>query len=488
MKLLELLKGIEISGTLQVPDMQIKGITLDSRNVKPGFLFIAVKGEKADGHEFISCAKSAGAAAVLTQKKLKENDIYAVHVPDTRDAMAKIARNFYKEPDKDINLVGITGTNGKTTVSYMVHKILQQIDEMTGMIGTIHHNICGNSIESKNTTPEAIDIYGMIDQIRKCNGEHLVMEVSSHALALKRVAGLKFNVAAFTNLSRDHMDFHKNEADYFECKSRLFKENLKENGTAVINKDDAHGRILLAKQSNALTFGWESRGKNDVYVRTCEYGRNFTKVTLGSPCGDLDIKTSLMGMHNIYNLMAGAACACALNVNPELIIKGLEELKCVPGRFESINAGQPYSIIVDYAHTPQALELLLKAAKEITRGRIICVFGCGGDRDMGKRSIMGKVVSSQADLVIVTSDNPRTEDPDSIINMVLEGVDKDKSPIVIADRQEAIYKAVNSACPEDCVIIAGKGHEDYQIIGSKRIHFDDREVVKNAVMGKTICA
>jgi UDP-N-acetylmuramoyl-L-alanyl-D-glutamate--2,6-diaminopimelate ligase len=404
-----------------------------------------------------------------------------VRVTDIRKAMAIVSNDFFGKPQESLILTAITGTNGKTTTSYIVRSIFESAGLGCGLIGTIKHIIGDEVVESLNTTPEAVHIHSLMKKMVGKGQKACVMEVSSHALALDRVYGIKFRAAAFLNLTRDHLDFHGEEDKYMEAKGTLFRE-LPFSSTSVINIDDPHSEYFIeqAKHANLLTFGWNEQA--DIHPLEAELGPNGTKVNFSSPKGKFQCTIPIPGRYNVSNAMAGAGIALSCGLPISAIMIGIENLPQVRGRFESVREGQDFSVIIDYAHTPDALERILSSAREITDGRLISVFGCGGDRDRGKRPVMGEISTSTADLTIITSDNPRTENPVSIIDEIISGISETKASYeVIPDRARAIEFALKMARPGDTVVIAGKGHEDYQIIGREKRHFDDSEVVRTVL-------
>jgi UDP-N-acetylmuramoyl-L-alanyl-D-glutamate--2,6-diaminopimelate ligase len=466
-------------------DPEIRGIKMDSRKVVPGDLFVAIPGFKDNGSRFIADALKKGAAAVVTEQAggTEKANVPVVLVNDARIALALIAGALYKHPDMQLQVTGITGTNGKTTTAHLTNAVLEAAGRRSSLLGTISHTILGRTIDAQNTTPEATDLFAFFRETADGNGDSVVMEVSSHALALNRVYGIKFDTAVFTNLTHDHLDFHKNVDDYFAAKSILFLKNLKKNGTAVINMDDPYGKklcTLMKKERNdciLLTYG--SSNDASIYPKTCRIDWKGIALTLHTPSGELVIDSPLSGNFNVSNLMAATAAGLAHGIDQSEILSALRSFHNVPGRFESMRLGQACAIVIDYAHTPDALERVLISARSLTRGKVIVVFGCGGDRDRTKRPVMGAIATRLADTIIVTSDNPRTEDPQSIIKEILAGIRDNSSVEIEPDRKKAIEMALASADAQDCVVIAGKGHETYQILGTVKHHFDDHEVVRS---------
>lgn len=479
MKLRDLTSELRKAEIYGAGDPDIGAIIYDSRLVKPGSLFMAVQGFAVDGNLFVSDAVSKGAVAVLTDKPGLTAPVPVVQVNDARRAMAIIADRFYGSPQKSLIMTGITGTNGKTTTSYMVRAIFEAGLLDCGLIGTIKHIVSGREVTALNTTPEAPDIHAMLAEMAANGQTACVMEVSSHALALTRVAGIEFRAAAFTNLTRDHLDFHHTFEEYLDAKSRLFV-NLAGDATAVVNRDDPYAdHIIRAAQPSAvMTYGFED---GDIRVVECSLAPDKTDIVLETPAGLIETCLNIPGRYNVANAMAAAGVAVSCGLPCDVVSRGLAELNTVPGRFETVNEGQDFTVVVDYAHAPDALERILTSVREVTRGRLISVFGCGGDRDRGKRPLMGEISARLADVSIVTSDNPRTEDPRAIIDDILAGVPDTADYVVIPDRKQAIKKAIEMSETDDSVVIAGKGHEDYQIIGKEKRHFDDAETARRFI-------
>jgi len=435
----------------------IKGITYNSKEVKEGFAFVAIPGTKADGYSFIPQAIKNGAKLVVAEKDFKIPDgIEKRIVPDARKALAELSSEFYGDPSKKLTLIGITGTNGKTTTAYLIESILKTAGFKVGKIGTI-------DTPTGLTTPEAPELHKYFADCLKQGITHVVMEVSSHSLAQDRVWGCDFDIAIFTNLTHDHLDFHKTMDEYLVAKQKLFAE-LKNDAFAIVNSDDPYAqKIIDVCNAEVITYGL----REVKHEMRDEKGRALS-----------EFNTSLIGEYNLYNILAAYHCGLALNLNPKIIKKGIEALKGVPGRFERIGE----NVIVDFAHSPDALRKLLELVKSFTIGRIILVFGCPGDRDREKRPIMGKIAAELADYVIVTTDDPHTERPEQIIDEIALGMTNDKCQMSNrekrADRKEAIQKALGIAQKDDIVVIAGRGHETYQDFNGKKVEIDDRQVVK----------
>jgi UDP-N-acetylmuramoyl-L-alanyl-D-glutamate--2,6-diaminopimelate ligase len=473
-KLLSPLPSKEISGDV---NLMIKKIEYDSRQVKLGDLFVAVRGFSDDGHRYIHSAVRSGAVAVVAEEDGNYASRAKVIVPDAREALALLASQFYGCPCKRLKIVGITGTNGKTTVSYLLRSVLQKSGKKVGLIGTIAHWMDDQKTKAVNTTPESLDLQRMFFQMLEQKIPAAVMEVSSHALALHRVDGTCFDVAVFTNLNHEHLDFHKTMEAYRNAKGLLFKKLKKKTGRAIINMDDANWRYF-SQQTDAESLTYSLNDPHaDFFTTNFICTTEKSVIDVATPSGELRLDFKLVGESNIYNALASVAAGFALGISPQAVKSGLEAIEGVPGRMERIQAGQDFSIWIDYAHTPHAFERLLKTARKLTKGRLIFLFGCGGDRDQGKRPLMGKMASQFADLIFLTEDNPRSEDPSAIVQQIMHGIeDKDKARIII-DRKEGIKEALRLAKAGDTLVLAGKGHEEYQMIGDKKIHFSDRETV-----------
>ncbi|MBP1607796.1 MAG: UDP-N-acetylmuramyl-tripeptide synthetase [Acidobacteria bacterium] len=476
------LDGIEaIGGNLSIP---IEGISYDSRKVRRGHLFVAIKGEKVDGGRFIQDAISHGAAAVASENAVESHgQVTILKVTDARRFLAQTSILYFGEPSSKLKLTAITGTNGKTTSSYLMESIYGKAGLPSCLLGTIGIKINGKPFPTIHTTPESVDLMSFLQQAVTEGCTHGVLEVSSHALALKRVFGAKFAVAVFTNLTPDHLDFHKDMESYYLAKRLLFMpENQNNIQAAVINTDDPYGRRLLTEIRYAtLTYGFNPTA--DVRVLKIGYRSDGTDLQIATPKGEMHFSSPLVGLPNIYNIMAVVGAALALAIDAPTIREGIESLRSVPGRMESINAGQPFAVIVDYAHTPDALEKLLETVANLPHKSLITVFGCGGDRDRTKRPVMGEIATRISDCVIATSDNPRTEDPIKILAEIEAGLQKGHaSYTLVPNRRDAIAKALAMAGAGDVVVIAGKGHETYQTIGTQSLPFDDRLVAQELIL------
>lgn len=468
---------------------KISGITHDSRKICIGNLFVCIEGIHFNGHDFIPQAKSKGAAAILTTHEdiqLPKN-CPALIVPDMSEALAAIVPCFYDYPARSMRVIGVTGTNGKTTTTYMIRAILMQAGYKVGLIGTIQTMIGKEIYPTHNTTPNVIDLQRLLAEMRDEKVDAVVMEVSSHALAENRIAGIEFDVAVFTNLTQDHLDYHKTMESYRDTKAKLFeivsRAGRKDNKNVVVNVDDDAGAIMLEHAScNTITYGVDKNSDLravDVDVRAD--GMNFK---VNGVFGNMNLKLHVTGLFNVYNVLAAIGATLAEKIPPDIIKAALQKFRSVAGRFERIYADVPFTIIVDYAHTPDGVKNVLYTARDIVKNRIITVFGCGGDRDNTKRPIMGRLAAELSDIVIATSDNPRTEDPNAILREIEVGIKEkigDKIYECIPDRRTAIFRAVEIAEAGDIIMILGKGHENYQILKDTTIHFDDREVALEAV-------
>jgi UDP-N-acetylmuramoyl-L-alanyl-D-glutamate--2,6-diaminopimelate ligase len=484
MTLRELLTGVEVSSLNGPAQAEIRSIAYDSRKVTPGALFFALQGEKTDGNQFIFAAIQAGAIAIASEQPRPgefRSNIAWIRLParSERRALAAVAANFYGHPTNSLQLAGVTGTNGKTTTTFLIDSILRGAGHTTGLIGTTGYRTPLGSRAAPNTTPESLDLQQMMAEVRDAGGSHVVLEASSHALAMDRLWGCRFAAAVFTNLTREHMDYHKNFDDYFAAKRRLFEgtgADVPVHG--VVNTDDPYGHLLKEVAEHTLTYGLE----NGAQITTKKFPLSFSglEFTAQTPWGNVKVSSRLVGRVNVYNILAAIGATLALEVPVPAIEAGIRELDAVPGRFQQIEEGQPFLLFVDYAHTDDAIRNLLTLAHELhPAGRIILLFGAGGDRDRTKRPLMGEAAGSLSDLVVLTSDNPRSEDPLRIINDVVVGLQKVKANYRIEpDRERAIEIAFDEARSGDMVLLAGKGHENYQILRDRTFEFDDREMAR----------
>ncbi len=470
------------------PDCEITDIAVDSRAVTPGTLFIALKGLEQNGHDFIPEAIQRGAAAIVMEESYvppnskQASSPVILRVADSKEALAHLAPYFFDHPALGLQLIGVTGTNGKTTTSYLIDAVLRENRFQSGLLSTVTYRLGTQEIRPLNTTPGLLDLHRFFSMARGAGLSHVVMEVSSHALDQERVKGLYFESAVFTNLSEEHLDYHETMAAYFEAKKKLFDQV---DGRALINADDVWGRRLLEEVScPAWTYGIEERG--DLFPLRFSSTLNGIAMTVQSPVGEIEVVSALVGRHNIYNLLAAIGVGLSLGLSKDVIVSGIESMHAVPGRFEVIDEGQDFTVVVDYAHTADALSRLLQTVTDLARKDIVTLFGCGGDRDRGKRPKMARAAAALSQKIILTSDNPRTESPLSIIEEIEKGFERSGADMgrkavdyeTIVDRREAIARAIDEAQAGDVIVIAGKGHESDQQIGKERIPFDDREIAR----------
>ncbi|OGU05769.1 MAG: UDP-N-acetylmuramoyl-L-alanyl-D-glutamate--2,6-diaminopimelate ligase [Geobacteraceae bacterium GWC2_58_44] len=495
MKLAQLLGSVSGARVTGDSDIEIAGLHYDSRQVRPGGLFFALRGVQSDGSLFVAAAVKGGAVAVVADRPCAVAGVTVVQVPDARRAMSLMASLFYGEPSAAIPVVGITGTNGKTTTSYLIEGILEAAGIPAAVLGTISYRFGATSIPAPNTTPESVDLQKILRELVDLGARGAVMEVSSHSLEQRRADGCLFDVAVFTNLTRDHLDYHHDMASYFGSKLRLFTDLLapspaKPQRVAVVNLDDPYGREIAAAAS-APVLGYAMEGGAELTVAEVAFSVHGIRCRLSTPRGELALASDLLGRFNLYNILAAVGTGLALGLPDAAIRAGIEGHKKVPGRLERVENSKGITVLVDYAHTGDALENVLTTLSELRSGRIITIFGCGGDRDKGKRPVMGEIAARYSDLAVLTSDNPRTEEPQAILEDVRAGIVplalreygldelargfREKGFAVIESRREAVRAAILAAEPGDIVLLAGKGHEDYQIIGSEKFHFDDRE-------------
>ncbi|RPH52910.1 MAG: UDP-N-acetylmuramoyl-L-alanyl-D-glutamate--2,6-diaminopimelate ligase [Desulfobacteraceae bacterium] len=482
------------------PDPDIGSVHYRAQEVRPGGLFVAIPGHAADGHDFVDEAIARGASAIVVQKPMNKNTVI-IEADNTRKALGSIAAKYYGNPSANLALIGITGTNGKTTITYLVESILTAAGLKAGVIGTINYRYSGKSFPNPVTTPESLDLQRILSEMKKEGITHVVMEVSSHAIDLFRIESCFFDAAVFTNLTQDHLDYHKDMEAYWICKKKLFTDMLfsgpkKKKAFAVINCDDNKGKELSGTlKKRCITTG--SYTECTVYSTDFILGLEGIKALILTPQGAFEVKSNLVGKHNVENILCAAGVASGFGISPEIIKRGIESVSVIPGRLERINSGSDVFVYVDYAHTPDALKNVLISLRSITKGRLISVFGCGGDRDRTKRPLMGEIAATLSDLAVVTSDNPRTENPLEIISQISAGISQNnlhryeteelttffnkQGYVVEPDRKKAIYLSIQTAMDGDTVLIAGKGHETYQIIGKNTIPFDDREEAKLAV-------
>lgn len=473
MKLKEVLKGLDYEIIKGNDDMEINKIEYDSRKVGKGDLFVCIEGFNVDGHKYAESACDKGAVAIICGKSLeKYPECTIIKVKDGRKTLAISAGNFYDHPSNKLKLIGVTGTNGKTTSAFMIKSILEQAGYNVGLVGTIANFIGSEKIKAERTTPESLELQQLFKKMVDKKINYCVMEVSSHSLSLDRVCGINFSQAIFTNLTQDHLDFHKTFENYYEAKLKLFK-NTK---NSIINIDDSYGKKVFQDiHGSKITYA-ASEGADIVAENIVNHSRG-AEFDLYYENKKIHINLSIPGRYNVYNALCSAGACLSEGISLENVKKGLENV-VVPGRCEIATKeyNLDYDVIIDYAHTPDGLENILETAREFTKGRLISVFGCGGDRDRTKRPIMGKIGSEISDIAIVTSDNPRTEEPMKIIDDIVQGIKKENY-LIVENRRDAIKKAMEIAQKGDVIVVAGKGHEDYQILKDKVIHFDEREVI-----------
>ncbi|MCF8067310.1 MAG: UDP-N-acetylmuramoyl-L-alanyl-D-glutamate--2,6-diaminopimelate ligase [Desulfobacterales bacterium] len=502
MTLSDLLKSTEIENQDydSAINPEITSIHYDTRTVKPGGLFVAIPGLKADGHDYIDTAIEKGASAIIAQKPVSCSKV-CVQVRDTRKTLASVSSRFYGNPSEHLHMTGITGTNGKTTVTYMVESILECAGFKPGVIGTINYRYMSNTFENHMTTPESLDLQKILAEMRDAGVTHVIMEISSHAIDMSRIAHCRFDLVAFTNLTQDHLDYHNTMDEYWACKKRLFTEIIqigpkRKRAQAVINCDDPKGKALF-NELNTKKLSVGHGPLNLIKPHDCIHDRDGIRGSLIMPGSRLEFSSVLVGAHNLENILIAAGIAAGMGLSASEMRSGIDALTNVPGRLEKIADEKGRYIYVDYAHTPDALKNVLSALKKLTTGRIISVFGCGGDRDRAKRPMMGDIAARFSDLAIVTSDNPRTEKPKNIIADILSANEfnsihkyvpdtiesgfRDKGYAVVPDRRKAIDLAITVSVPGDTVLVAGKGHENYQIIGKETIQFDDRIEITKAL-------
>lgn len=491
MLLSELLQPLFAYQCNENADVAVLDIQTNSRRVHPGSLFVAVPGHTVDGHDFAPSAVESGAVALLVERRIPDLTVPQVVVPDTRRAAALLADVLYGHPSHKLRMIGVTGTNGKTTVTHIIAHVLETAGKQTGLLGTVGGRIGAETFPLQNTTPEAVDVHGYLQRMVDAGCSHGVMEVSSHALVERRVAGVDYKIAVFTNLTQDHLDFHKTMEDYAQAKRLLFARlgnlyaSTRENNTyAIVNQDDPYRDVMLdATVAQSLTYGCSAGA--DVRAEHIRLTHNGTMMDVLTPWGHMEVTTSLIGRFNVYNVLAAIAVGIVEQIPFDVMREALQSYPGVPGRCERVDAGQPFGIFVDYAHTPDGLENVLTSVREFASGDVITVVGCGGDRDKTKRPLMAAIAMQHSDFAIFTSDNPRTEDEVAILDDMVQGIPPGADHYLrCTDRREAIYAAVGRAKPGDVVVIAGKGHEDYQIIGRTKVHFDDRQEARAAVQAR----
>lgn len=479
-ELKRVLTGLSYRADRNISGVKVSGIANDSRKVFSGCLFVALPGHKVDGHKFIVAAIKGGAKIVAAERNFKApGDVVKIIVKDARSAASLMAANFYKNPSKKFKMVGVTGTNGKTTITYILENIFRRAAISSGVIGTINYRIGNKQLPAANTTPGPIELQSLFDNMLKCGVGAVAMEVSSHSLEQGRVDHILFDVGIFTNITREHLDYHRTMKRYFDTKTKLFGK-LKRGGTAVLNNDDEMvSGLARSIKHKVLTYGLTN--KSDIMASGIKLSADNTTFAVDTPRGGFNVSTRLIGRHNISNILASVAAAMALNIPLDIIKYGIESFKAVPGRLEVVDEGQAFKVLVDYAHTEDALRNVLGLLREVVPDRsIITVFGCGGNRDRSKRPLMGRTACRLSDRVVVTSDNPRFEDPSEIISEIESGIcGKFSNYDVVEDRRKAINRALKIAREGDVVMIAGKGHEKYQIVKDRVVSFDDCAVARS---------
>jgi UDP-N-acetylmuramyl-tripeptide synthetase len=473
------LPGAAVSGDAGVT---VTAVTHDSRRAGPGTLFVAVRGTSLDGNQFVEGARKKGAVAVASEDPPRGTGPW-LQVPDAREALATLSAEVLGRPADALRLVGVTGTNGKTTTTYLLDAALRAAGHRTGLVGTVQYRVGDHLAEASRTTPESSDLQALFREMVDAGCDHAVLEVSSHSLELKRVHGCAFQVAVFTNLTRDHLDFHGDMERYFLAKRRLFDTYLRPDGHALINLDDDRAPELIAASRGRVWTYSLNGGPADLQATDIRLSLEATRFRARTPRGDLDVSTPLLGRFNVENLLAALGGALALGLDPEAALRGISSVAGVPGRLERVSAGQDFTVVVDYAHTDDALKNLLETIRELKPRRLITVFGCGGDRDRTKRPLMGAVAARLSDVAVVTSDNPRSEPPESILEEIQKGMNGGRRAErhAIVDRREAIVRALEMARPGDAVVIAGKGHEAYQVLRDRTVPFDDRQIAREVL-------
>lgn len=474
MKLKEIVKNLEILDSTADMEMEISGVSYDSRRTQPGDLFVAVRGFQSDGHRFIPKAVELGAAAALCEVPPEDGTPY-VKIKDCRYGLAVASREFFGDPASEMTIIGITGTSGKTTSSYLMkHMLESKLDAKVGLIGTNGNMIGDEFLHTEHTTPESYELHKLFRSMADAGCTHVVMEVSSHSLTLERVAGIHFDVALYTNLSQDHLDFHGSMEEYAAAKKLIFSQC----GKACVNLDDSWAEFMMAGAECPVTTFSADKNSADLTAKDVRLTASGVRFAAVNNSGLALTKLAIPGMFNVHNALGVMAAGLALGISLYDCADAMSSAKGVKGRLEVVPVEEEYSVIIDYSHKPDALENVLKTLRPVTKGRLIVLFGCGGDRDKVKRPIMGAIAADNADCCIVTSDNPRTEDPDEIIREILEGMKGKRTPTkVICDRVEAIHWAIDNAGAGDVILLAGKGHEDYQVIGHEKHHMDEREIV-----------
>ncbi len=477
MKLSALVHHLDLGETYNFGDVEITGITNDSRKVRPGCIFVAIKGYKTDGHNFIKKSLESGAQAIVSEERFSLNQkIPQIIVRNTRKALSSLSCCFYNNPSQKINVVGVTGTNGKTTTTFLTKSIIEKAGYKVGLIGTINYQIGEKVIPAQETTPESVELQRLISEMVEAKMKFAVMEVSSHSAIQHRIENINFKTAVFTNITTEHMDYHKTISNYMDAKLELFK-NLTKDSFAILNADDEFSEYF-ADRTSAKILWYGIKNNADIKAEICRESTSNIMIKLNYSGREIDMKIPFMGLHNVYNSLASVASAISLGFELDIIKAGIETAPVVPGRLEAVPCERGFNVVVDYAHTSHALETVLHSLKNLVKGRILLVFGCGGDRDKEKRPMMGKVADENSDIFWLTNDNPRSEDPLSIIEDIKAGIKPGRTFYIQTNRYTAIEEALAEAKSDDLVLIAGKGHEKHQIIKDTIIPFDDKEVVK----------
>lgn len=465
-----------------IDDIEITGVAYDSRRVEAGNLFVCIPGYRYDGHSFAQQAVAAGAYALVVERELIGLAVPQIVVGDARESMGLIAAAFWGYPSRSLRIIGVTGTNGKTTTTYLVKSVLEEAGYKVGLVGTIKNLIGDQEVEAARTTPESSDLQALFAQMLQAGVSHVVMEVSSHAVSLKRISGTEFDTGIFTNITQDHLDFHKNFDNYLLAKAQFFarigQDAVKAGAKTVVLNGDDHSSSRIAEYVHVPTLTYGIKEESDLRAGEILLSQKGIEYMAHTPSGTARLQLKLLGEFNVYNSLAAVGAGLAEGISLDIIVRALGKAVGVRGRAELVDEGQDFAVVVDYAHTPDGLENILRTARGFTKNRLSVVFGCGGDRDRTKRPLMGQVAGSYADYTIITSDNPRSEEPAAICEDIVPGLEETAAPgsyQVVVDRRQAIAQALANANPGDVVVIAGKGHEDYQIFKDKVIHFDDRE-------------
>lgn len=480
MSLKEIIKDLEVVKSKNLnEELMITGVHYDSRSVTPGSIFVAIEGIEADGHNYLRQAYEKGAKGAVCQKDVGIDIENLIIVPDTREALSLLARRFYNYPDKEMVMIGITGTNGKTTTAHIIYAILQEARIKPALVGTLGYKVNDRYYELKHTTPQSVDVFRLLREIRDQEVQVTAMEVTSHGLCQKRVANIEFDIAGFTNLSQDHLDYHGTMKEYFKAKCILFNELLSKDSISIINIDDSWGsKLAESNPPNLHTYSINNHA--DFMATNIAYSTKGTSYRLITPAGEVTINSTLKGWVNVYNSLLAAGITSFANCSLDNIKAGLERPHRIKGRFDEVEGKQDFNVIIDFAHTPSALKYLLTSVRMFTRGKIILIFGCGGNRDRKKRPLMGQIAQKYADFVIITTDNPRNEEPEDIITDIIQGINaRDNRTQKIVNREEAIKFGLTMALEGDVVIVAGKGHENYQEIKGTFLPFDDRKIIES---------